>query len=68
MLIAFYKKSLPQGGFKLLMISDEGISCIIYFGRSRAGNLFSVGLRVQTIMGQMEVWKNSLTMFVANRK
>lgn len=46
MLIALYKNSLPQGGFKLLLISDEGISCIIYFGRSRAGNLFSVGLRV----------------------
>lgn len=33
MLIALYKSSFPQGRFQLLMISDEGISCIMYFSR-----------------------------------
>lgn len=43
MLIALYENSSPQGRFKLLMISDEGIS---YFGCYKARNTFSTGLRV----------------------
>lgn len=46
MLIALYKNSLPQGRFKLLMISEEGICCVIYFGSYSAGDIFSTGLRV----------------------
>lgn len=42
MLIALYENSLPQGRFKLHMISDEGI----YFGTYKVGIIFSTGFRV----------------------
>lgn len=57
MLIILYENSSPQGRFKLLIISDEGISFIlvvtrqgIHFQQARGSTYF-----FQTIMGQMEL-------------
>lgn len=44
--VALHKNSLPQEKFELFVISDEGISCIIYTGCCKAGNIVSAGLGV----------------------